>query len=176
MCIDIVESWLGIANGQISSILDKKSYLPATHPYFRFRTITWVNINGFSPNLICALILWRSGFGLLMGKFHQFLKKWSACDTSLYSFPDNNLSKYQWIFTKLGICIDIVEIWFWITNGQSSSIFDSYLPSTLPYFCFRTRTWVNINGFSPNLLCAIILCIMCIYIVEIWHGIANGQI
>ena len=28
---------------------------PATHPYFRFRTLT-----GFSHNLICALILWRS--------------------------------------------------------------------------------------------------------------------
>ena len=25
------------------------------------------------PNLICALILWRSGLGLLIGKFHQFL-------------------------------------------------------------------------------------------------------
>ena len=31
-------------------------------------------------------------------------------------------SKYQWIFTKLGICIDIVEIWFGIANGQISSI------------------------------------------------------
>ena len=30
---------------------------------FRFRMITWVNINGFSPNLVCALILWRSGLG-----------------------------------------------------------------------------------------------------------------
>ena len=26
-----------------------------------------------------------------------------------FSFPDDNLSKHQWIFTKLGICIDIVE-------------------------------------------------------------------
>ena len=26
------------------------------------------------------------------------------------SFPDDNLSNYQWIFTKLGMCIDIVEI------------------------------------------------------------------
>ena len=28
----------------------------------------------------------------------------------LFSFLDDNLSKYQCIFTKLGICIDIVEI------------------------------------------------------------------
>ena len=32
------------------------------------------------------------------------------------SFPDDNLNKLQWIFTKLGMCIDIVEIWFWIAN------------------------------------------------------------
>ena len=44
-----------------------------------------------------------------------------------FSFPDDNLSKHQWIFTKLGICIDIVEIWFGIANGQISSIFDGVI-------------------------------------------------
>ena len=34
-----------------------------------------------------------------------------------FLFPDDNLSKHQWIFTKLGMCIDIVEIWFGIANG-----------------------------------------------------------
>ena len=37
-----------------------------------------------------------------------------------FSFPDDNLSKHQWIFNKLGVCIDIVEIWFGIANGQIS--------------------------------------------------------
>ena len=40
-----------------------------------------------------------------------------------FSFPDDNLSKHQWIFTKLGTGIDIVEIWFGIANGQISSNF-----------------------------------------------------
>ena len=40
-----------------------------------------------------------------------------------FSFPDDNLSKHQWIFTKLGMCIDIVEIWFGIANGQILSTF-----------------------------------------------------
>ena len=31
-----------------------------------------------------------------------------------FSFPDDNLSKHQWIFTKLGMCIDVVKIWFGI--------------------------------------------------------------
>ena len=38
---------------------------------------------------------------------------------SVFSFPDDNLSKCQlWIFTKLAMCIDIVEIWFEIANEQ----------------------------------------------------------
>ena len=97
----------------------------SVHPsIFSFRMITWVNINGFSPNLVCALILWRSGLGWLMGKFRQFLTELSAWDMPIFSFPYDNMSKHQWIFTKLGMCIDIVEIWFGIANGQILSIFD----------------------------------------------------
>ena len=43
--------------------------------------------------------------------------------SSRFSFPDDNLSKHQWIFTKLGKCIDIVEIWLGIANVQISSNF-----------------------------------------------------
>ena len=50
-------------------------------------------MNGFSPNLVCALILGRSGLGLLMGKFRQMFTELSAQDTPIFSFPDNNLSK-----------------------------------------------------------------------------------
>ena len=32
----------------------------------------------------------------------------------LFSSLDNNLSKHQWIFTKLGMCISIMEILFGI--------------------------------------------------------------
>ena len=38
-------------------------------------------------------------------------------------FLDDNLSKHKWIVTKLGMCIDIVEIWFGIANGQILSNF-----------------------------------------------------
>ena len=43
-------------------------------------------MNGFSPNSVCALILWRSGQGLFMGKFHQFLTELPARDRSVFSF------------------------------------------------------------------------------------------
>ena len=42
-----------------------------THPYFCVQ-ITSVNVHVFSPNLLCALILWRSGLALLMDKFCHF--------------------------------------------------------------------------------------------------------
>ena len=38
-----------------------------------------------------------------------------------FLFPDDNLSKHRWIFTKLGMWIDIVEIWLGMANGQISS-------------------------------------------------------
>ena len=48
----------------------------------------------------------------------------SVCPSvSRICLPDDNLSKCQWIFTKLGMCIDIVEIWFGIANGQILSNF-----------------------------------------------------
>ena len=62
-----------------------------------------------------------------MGKFRQFVTELSARDTPIFSFPDDNLTKHQWIFTKLGLCIDIVEIWFVIANGQILLNFDGVI-------------------------------------------------
>ena len=46
-----------------------------------------------------------------------------VCHFVRFSLPDDNLTKLWWIFTKLGMCIDFVEIWFGIANGQISSNF-----------------------------------------------------
>ena len=79
---------------------------------------------------------------------------------SIFSFPDDNLVKCQWILTKLGMCIDMVKFCFWIdnwiANGHISSIFDSYLPVT-SVFCFRRKTLVNLTDFLTHLICALIL-------------------
>ena len=85
VCIDIVEIWFGIFNGQILSIFDR---VVCPRPIY-ICMITLVNINGFSPNLVCVLILWRSAFGLLMGKYHPFWTELSARNTSLFYFQDN---------------------------------------------------------------------------------------
>ena len=76
---------------------------------------------------------------------------------SVFSFPDDNFRKYQYAFTKLGVCIDIVKTWFGIADGKISSVFDSYLPPTRPYLNFWTKTLVNLNRLSPNMVCALIL-------------------
>ena len=55
-----------------------------------------------------------------MGEFHQFLTELSARDMSEFSFPDDNCSKFQLIFIKLSVCIDIVKIWLGIADGQIS--------------------------------------------------------
>ena len=52
---------------------------------------------------------------------------------SIFSFTDDNMSKYQWIFTKLDMCFDIVEILFGIANEQILSIFDSIISNRI-YF------------------------------------------
>ena len=41
----------------------------------------------------------------------------------ILTHPPPHTSKHLWIFTKLGMCIDIVEIWFVIANGQIFSNF-----------------------------------------------------
>ena len=40
------------------------------------------------------------------------------CPSIRFSFPDDNLGKHQWFFTKPGVYIDIMENWFGIANGQ----------------------------------------------------------
>ena len=52
------------------------------------------------------------------------VSRWmSVClSVRLSVFCFRMMSKYQWIFTKLGMFIDIVEIWFGIANGQILSI------------------------------------------------------
>ena len=39
-----------------------------------------------------------------------------------FSFPDDNLSKHQWIFTKSGVCIDIMGIWYELLKGEFHQI------------------------------------------------------
>ena len=76
-----------------------------------------------------------------------------VCSSVLWSasilFPDDNLSK--WIFTKLGIRIDIVEIWFGIANVQISSIFSLPVRKCRKNYCTPPGVGVDVGiGISVN--------------------------
>ena len=75
--------------------------------------------------------------GLLISKFCQFMTELSARNTSIFWFQDNNFSKYKWNFTKLGMCIDIVEICFGIANGQISSFLTELSACNTSIFLFQ---------------------------------------
>ena len=100
----------------------------------------------------------RSGLGLLMDKL-------SANDASEFSFPDDNF-KCQWIFTKLGVCIAIVEIsGLLITNFFD---FDRVFCPNMSVFSFSKNNFSKYRWIFTKLS-------MCIDIVEICF-IANRQV
>ena len=47
----------------------------------------------------------------------------STCSSVRFSFPDDNLRKHEKIFTKLGMCIDIVEMGLGLLMGKFRQIF-----------------------------------------------------
>ena len=49
-------------------------------------------------------------FGIANGQILSNFYGVTARDMTIFLFPDDNLSKHQRIFTKLGMVIDIVEI------------------------------------------------------------------
>ena len=64
-----------------------------------------------------------------MGYFRQVSTDVFARNTSKFSFSDDNFSKFQCIFMKLGMPIDIVEICLGIANWQIWPIFDRVICS-----------------------------------------------
>ena len=93
-------------------------------------------------------------------------------------FMDDSLSKCQWLFTKLAMCIDILQISFGMANGQISSIFEFVLvlhfmhiwliiaislqnQVSAPLWC-RWPSWIdaslNLNSSSSSLIYGIVIC------------------
>ena len=95
-------------------------------PYINLLNLFWIEMSIFIPRH--TIVAGYYGFTLVVRVSVRLSVRPSVVRPSVrFSFPDDNLSKHQWIFTKLGMCIDIVEIWFGIANGQISSIFDGVI-------------------------------------------------
>ena len=95
-----------------------------------------LNINGFSPKLVCALIFWRSGLVLLMGKFHQFLTELSAYYTIMVGYYR---FKFLYVFCFCVLFRKTLFLFFWGGGGGGGNV--SFF---LAYFTF----WM-----LPLLLC-----------------------
>ena len=102
-----------------------------------------------------------------MGKVCQFLTELSACYRSVFSFPDDNLSTYQWIYTKLGVYNDIVEICFGI--GKFCQLLTELSARNTSVFSFLDDNFSKGQWIFTKLR-------MCLDIVYICFGIAYGKI
>ena len=70
------------------------------------------------------------------------------CPSVRILFPNDNLSKHQWIFTKLGMCIDIVDIFLWVANGQ---ILTELSARDMPIFLFLDDNFSKCQGLLTKL-------------------------
>ena len=86
--------------------------------YFHFRGDNLSKFQWIFTKLGVCIDIMEIWFGILMGKFRQFLTELSARDRYVFSCPIDNFSKYQWIFTKLSLSFDIVEICFGFADCQ----------------------------------------------------------
>ena len=123
--------------------------------------INWVNVNGSSPNLVCALILWRrAGLGMLIGQFFQFLIVYDRiiCLPHDYSFKDCGFQLLWFtriclslVLSKLGkiFCRQYIEIFFLIFPEKIGFYITCKLcPVDLGLHCLLRHGCSNINPFE----------------------------
>ena len=75
------------------------------------------------------------------------------------SFLGNCLdsSNCQWIFSKLGMCIELWRSGLRLLMGKFHQLLIELSAPTHWYFHFRKINWENTSGFSPNWVCALIM-------------------
>ena len=61
---------------------------------------------------------------------------------SVFLCPDDNMSKCQWIFTKLSVCIDIVDIWFGVIMGKFCQFLTKLSAHHMSEFSFKAKATI----------------------------------
>ena len=103
-----------------------------------------------------------------MGIFCQFFTELSDLNTNIFHFW-MIVSIYQWIFTKLGMCIAIMEIWFKTAIGKFGQFLTELSAQDTSIFPFQDNNFSKSQWIFTQLN-------MCIDIVAIWFGIAIGYV
>ena len=88
-------------------------------------------------------------FGIANRQISSIFTELFAHDMSVFSFLDDKFSKYQWIFKKLGVCIDIVEIWFKLM-GKFCQFFTGLSAHVTSIFSFMADNFRNISRFQET--------------------------
>ena len=99
-----------------------QSYCPWLMQKFRFRSLSWEQIDRISPNFIYAFILTRSTMGLLHIIFRTFVPVLFPLIYAKISFPFNILKPNGPNFTKLYITFITVKIYVGIVSCHISQI------------------------------------------------------
>ena len=92
----------------------------------------------------------------------------SVVRPSVFSFLDDNGSKYQWTFTKLGVCIDIRRLGFGFLMGKFRQFLTELSAHNMPEFLFPDDNVSKCQWIFTKLG-------VCIDILKIWFGIADVQ-
>ena len=131
--------------------------------------ITLVNVSDFTKFGVCIDIV-EILVGIVDGQILSLFDKLSARDMSLFSLQDDNFSKYQWIFTRLDICIALI-LWrsaLRLLKGETSILTESSARNISIFYSYDNNLnksqWIFTN-FD-----------VCIDIVKICLGIPHGQI
>ena len=101
MCIDIVEIWFGIANGQVSS--NSCGVICPRHAYI-FVSGWWLELTSMDFHQT-VYVHWYCGDLVLdcyCANFVKFWRRYLSETRPYFRFSDDNLNKYHWILTKLG--------------------------------------------------------------------------
>ena len=90
--------------------IDRKAFVTSNDPK-QYKLWSCQNVSDVLSYLLDNIFIPRHKIGAGYYGFTLDVRV-SVCPSIRFSFPDDNLSKHQWIFTKLDMCIDIVKIWF----------------------------------------------------------------
>ena len=99
---------------------------------------------------------------------HMIMAGYYGITLAVFSFPDN-VNNCQWIFAKLSVCFDIVEIWFGIVNVQIHQFLTELSARDMSKSSFLDDNFSKCQWIFTKLG-------VFIDIVKIWFGIADGQI
>ena len=86
-----------------------------------------------------------------MGKFCQSSMELSARDMTIFLFPDGNLSKHQWIFTKLGKALICRRSGLGLLMGKFRQILTRLSVRDTPIFSFPDDNLSKCHGILTEL-------------------------